>query len=92
MTEPKVSYKTTDEVDFVIIGSGAAGGVLAKELSTNGFSVVVLEQGPYLTENDFHMMNQNFNQHLITNLIQRCSRYIPRNSAGRSRATAGAVV
>src|SRR5262249_47599017 len=46
-------YKTTDEVDFVIIGSGAASGVLAKELSTKGFRVVVLEQGPYLTEADF---------------------------------------
>jgi choline dehydrogenase-like flavoprotein len=46
-------YKTSDEVDFVIIGSGAAGGILAKELSTNGFRVVVLEQGPYLTESDF---------------------------------------
>ncbi|HEX8766672.1 MAG TPA: GMC family oxidoreductase [Candidatus Acidoferrum sp.] len=52
MLEP-IRYKTTDEVDFVIIGSGAAGGVLAKELSTNGFRVVVLEQGPYLTEADF---------------------------------------
>ena len=52
MPEP-TRYKTTDEVDFVIIGSGAAGGVLAKELSTNGFRVVVLEQGPYLTEADF---------------------------------------
>jgi len=49
--QPK--YKTSDEVDFVIIGSGAAGGILAKELSTNGFRVVVLEQGPYLTETDF---------------------------------------
>jgi choline dehydrogenase-like flavoprotein len=46
-------YKTTDEVDFVVIGSGAAGGILAKELSSNGFRVVVLEQGPYLTEKDF---------------------------------------
>src|SRR5262249_41165845 len=46
-------YKTSDEVDFVIIGSGAAGGIMAKELSTNGFRVVVLEQGPYLTEADF---------------------------------------
>ncbi|HKW61100.1 MAG TPA: GMC family oxidoreductase [Candidatus Acidoferrum sp.] len=52
MFEP-IRYKTTDEVDFVVIGSGAAGGVLAKELSTNGFRVVVLEQGPYLTEADF---------------------------------------
>src|SRR5437773_3183528 len=46
-------YKTTDEVDFVVIGSGAAGGILAKELSTNGFRVVVLVQGPYLAEADF---------------------------------------
>jgi len=38
-------YKTSDEVDFVIVGSGAAGGIMAKELSSNGFRVVVLEQG-----------------------------------------------
>jgi len=31
-------YKTSDEVDFVIVGSGAAGGIMAKELSTNGFA------------------------------------------------------
>ena len=36
-----------------IVGSGAAGGIIAKELSTAGFSVVVLEQGPRLTEADF---------------------------------------
>ena len=33
--------------------SGAAGGIIAKELSTAGFSVVVLEQGPRLTEAEF---------------------------------------
>src|ERR1700704_4120026 len=53
MTVDQPRYKSSDEVDFVIIGSGAAGGILAKELSTNGFAVVVLEQGPYLTEADF---------------------------------------
>ena len=42
-TQP--SYPTREEVDFVIVGSGAAGGVMAKELSSAGFSVVVLEQG-----------------------------------------------
>lgn len=42
-----------DPVDFIVIGSGAAGGVMAKELSTAGFRVVVLEQGPYLKEPDF---------------------------------------
>src|SRR5210317_1415077 len=46
-------FKTREAVDFVIIGSGAAGGVLAKELSSNGFDVVVLEQGPYRTAADF---------------------------------------
>ena len=49
--QPKFALK--DKVDFVIVGSGAAGGVLAKELSSQGFKVVVLEQGPFLTEKDF---------------------------------------
>jgi len=49
----QAKYKTSDVVDFVIVGSGAAGGILAKELSTNGFSVVVLEQGPYIHESEF---------------------------------------
>jgi len=40
-------------MDFVIVGAGGAGGVVAKELSTAGFQVVVLEQGPYLREGDF---------------------------------------
>ena len=47
------TYRPSDEVDFVVVGSGAAGGVMARELSRNGFSVVVLEQGPWLTERDF---------------------------------------
>ena len=48
-----VRYRPSDEVDFVVVGSGAAGGVVARELSTAGFRVVVLEQGPWRTENDF---------------------------------------
>jgi choline dehydrogenase-like flavoprotein len=47
------TYGTGEEVDFLIVGSGAAGGVLAKELSSNGFSVVVLEQGPWRESHDF---------------------------------------
>ncbi|MGC1615446.1 MAG: GMC family oxidoreductase [Candidatus Acidiferrum sp.] len=68
MTSEQPKYNTSDEVDFVIIGSGAAGGILAKELSGNGFRVVVLEQGPYLTEKDFvHDEIKVFNQNLLTN-------------------------
>src|SRR5215471_13362826 len=38
-------YRPSSEVDFVVIGSGAGGGIMAKQLSLAGFSVVVLEQG-----------------------------------------------
>ena len=48
-----VRYAPTDEVDFAIVGAGAAGGVMARELARSGFRVVVLEQGPYLHESDF---------------------------------------
>ncbi|HXJ91858.1 MAG TPA: GMC family oxidoreductase [Terriglobia bacterium] len=48
-----VTFPTTDVVDFLVVGAGAAGGVVAKELATAGFQVVVLEQGPYLHETDY---------------------------------------
>jgi len=86
--QPK--YKTSDEVDFVIIGSGAAGGVLAKELSTNGFRVVVLEQGPYLTEADFnHNEVEVVNNNKLTNhpeLQPTTFRKTPEQKAKRQRA------
>jgi len=48
-----VTFPERDEVDFVIVGSGSAGGIIAKELSAAGHSVVVLEQGPHLQASDF---------------------------------------
>jgi choline dehydrogenase-like flavoprotein len=54
VTPPKMKrYAPGTEVDFVIVGSGAAGGVVARELSRAGFSVIMLEQGPWLTTPDF---------------------------------------
>ncbi len=55
MTQPGqgTRFLPGDTVDFAIVGSGAAGGILARELATAGFSVVVLEQGPRLTESQF---------------------------------------
>lgn len=47
------TYPTHQPVDFVIVGSGPSGSVLAKELSTAGFDVVVLEQGPWRQPSDF---------------------------------------
>ncbi|MEQ1473037.1 MAG: GMC family oxidoreductase [Candidatus Acidiferrum sp.] len=83
-------YKTSDEVDFVIIGSGAAGGILAKELSTNGFRVVVLEQGPYLTETDYtHDEIKVLGEDLLTNhpkLQPTTFRKTPQDKAKQQRA------
>ncbi len=51
--ENQVTFAIDEPVDFVIVGSGSSGGIIAKELSTNGFKVVVLEQGPYRRATDF---------------------------------------
>jgi choline dehydrogenase-like flavoprotein len=46
-------YRPSDVVDFIVVGCGAAGGIMAKELSAAGFRTVVLEQGPWRHEKDF---------------------------------------
>ena len=51
-------FSPGDTVDFVVVGSGAAGGVMARELAQSGFSVVVLEQGPRLAPSDFEVKSQ----------------------------------
>ena len=51
--ESQQKFGAGDAVDFIIVGAGAAGGVIANELSAAGFRIVVLEQGPYLKEKDF---------------------------------------
>ena len=48
-----VRYEDKTQVDFLVIGGGGAGAIVAKELSAAGFQVVILEQGPYLHEGDF---------------------------------------
>ncbi len=42
------------DYDICVIGSGAGGGPIAYELSKAGYSVVVLEKGPWYTEADFY--------------------------------------
>ncbi|MGB5279591.1 MAG: NAD(P)-binding protein [Gammaproteobacteria bacterium] len=43
-----------EEVDVVIVGSGAAGSVFAAKLAQTGKRVKVLEAGPTWTENDLY--------------------------------------
>lgn len=43
-----------DEVhDAIVVGSGVAGSIAAKELTERGMSVLLLEAGPYMAEKDF---------------------------------------
>jgi len=43
----------TEKTDVVIVGAGAAGGVLAAELGKAGMKVIALERGPRLRTEDF---------------------------------------
>ena len=43
----------SEQVDVVVVGSGAGGGVVAGELAQRGRNVVLLEAGPHLTAADF---------------------------------------
>src|SRR6202140_5555780 len=86
--QPK--YKTSDQVDFVIIGSGAAGGNLAKEILTNGFPGGGLGQGPYLTQADYtHNEIKVLTEDLLTNhpkLQPTTFRKTPQDKAKQQRA------
>ena len=42
-----------DAADVVVVGSGPCGAVVAKELAEAGRSVVLLEEGPPFTAEDF---------------------------------------
>jgi choline dehydrogenase-like flavoprotein len=44
---------TIDDADVVIIGSGAAGAILAEELADKGRRVLLLEKGLYVHPDDF---------------------------------------
>ncbi len=51
---PMKRFRETDEVDYLIVGVGSAGGVLLQRLARAGFSVVGLEAGPFWdTERDW---------------------------------------
>ena len=51
---PARRFKDSDEVDYVIVGVGSAGGVLVQRLARAGFNVVGLEAGPFWdTEKDW---------------------------------------
>ena len=92
-------YGERDSVDFVIVGSGAAGGVLAKELATAGFDVVVLEQGPWqqpeqFTHDELAVERENGMLNLAwepVQTIRQTETDVPRRNTGRAMAYRRAV-
>jgi len=46
-------FKTSETVDFIVVGSGASGGIMARELSQAGNTVVLMEQGPRMSPGEF---------------------------------------
>src|SRR5690606_11976123 len=48
----------TLEADYCIVGSGAGGAYAAALLSKKGYKVVVVEEGPYQSTNDFKDMRE----------------------------------
>jgi choline dehydrogenase-like flavoprotein len=58
-------------VDVCVVGSGAAGAVVAKELSESGLSVCVLEEGGYYTPEEYGRFS-----------VAESSRRLLRNGAG----------
>jgi choline dehydrogenase-like flavoprotein len=84
-------FKSTETVDFVVVGSGAAGGVMARELSQAGFTVLVLEQGPRLTAADFEHDDLKYNfLHGITNNPAISPQTFRRDPAGPAVRPVGA--
>ncbi len=49
---PGKTFSNETAVDFVVIGSGIAGGSVARELTAKGFDVLVLEQGRHVAPDD----------------------------------------
>jgi len=50
---PDIRGVVEERADVCVIGSGAGGAVVAKELAEGGLSVIVLEEGGYFSRDDF---------------------------------------
>ena len=47
-----------EKVDAIIVGAGASGSVLAKELALAGIRVIVLERGPQVNPDNFGLHDE----------------------------------
>ena len=52
------------ECDVVVVGSGAGGGCVAAGLAAEGLDVIVLEKGPFVTEEHFNHLEPEASRNL----------------------------
>jgi choline dehydrogenase-like flavoprotein len=74
------------ECDVVVVGTGAGGAVVAKELAERGIAVLLLEEGEYHTRKDFSKRSIPATQQLyrdggITGVVGNCVIPIPMGRA-----------
>ncbi|WP_196138833.1 GMC family oxidoreductase [Aliikangiella sp. G2MR2-5] len=67
----KQAVDKTLECDVLIVGSGAGGGVAAEILSRAGLSVIIIEEGPLKTANDFNMLESEAYAELYQEVASR---------------------
>ena len=53
LAHPELRDSVAVDADVCVVGSGAGGAVIAKELAEAGWRVVVVEEGAYFTQEDF---------------------------------------
>ena len=58
------------ECDVVVIGTGAGGAVVAKELAESGLSVIMLEEGQYFDRRHFGGRASDIHAKLYRNLLE----------------------
>ena len=66
--------KTLDPVDVVTVGAGWTGGIVAKELTQNGYDVVSLERGGDVSTDDFLTAHDELGYALRYKLMQDLSK------------------
>ena len=51
----QIAWPREMDADIAVIGSGAGGAVVSKELAELGYNVVIIEEGRYFTREDFNL-------------------------------------
>ncbi|HTJ91417.1 MAG TPA: GMC family oxidoreductase [Acidocella sp.] len=87
-------YGLDEEVDFLIVGTGAGGGTLAARLAELGFSVVALDAGPYFRPLDEFASDETEQSKLYWQDRRICTGKDPLQMGGKNsgKAVGGSMV